>query len=167
MLADCPTAIEEIINILQTEQLPNIDSNSQLWILFEILGGIPEEVSGLNDFWNEKKSSFHKYYIKCLELQINAIYTSVQRVGITSEMSKRTPLVVNIAEQYILSKCDTDSDSDEMVSLLKAVKCTEAWMVYVLTYTYMYIFNIYSITQLLISCNMCILQFMQLSIGQM
>lgn len=44
MLGTSPTAIEEVINTLQTQQLPNISNAVQLWILMEVLCAIPEEV---------------------------------------------------------------------------------------------------------------------------
>lgn len=45
MLRTCPTAIEDVINTFQSQQLPNINSTTQLWILMEVLCAVPEEVS--------------------------------------------------------------------------------------------------------------------------
>lgn len=45
MLSENPMAIEEILDTLQSQPLPNVSSATQLWILMEVLCGIPEEVS--------------------------------------------------------------------------------------------------------------------------
>lgn len=44
MITEYPTAIEEIVTMFQNEQMPNVTRDTQLWILMEVLGGIPEEV---------------------------------------------------------------------------------------------------------------------------
>lgn len=44
MLTDYPSAIEEIVNTFQNQQMPNVSQETQSWILMEILGAIPEEV---------------------------------------------------------------------------------------------------------------------------
>ena len=48
MLADWPTAIEDVINTFKNQQIPNVSSDMQLWIMLEILEGIPEEVQKMN-----------------------------------------------------------------------------------------------------------------------
>lgn len=45
MIAEHPTAIEDIVTTFQNQQMPNVSSGTQLWILMEVLGGIPEEVT--------------------------------------------------------------------------------------------------------------------------
>lgn len=45
MLSEWPTAIEDIISTFQQQQIPNVSAETQLWIMIEILQGIPEEVS--------------------------------------------------------------------------------------------------------------------------
>lgn len=45
MVAEDPSAIDDIINTFQTQQLPNINSNTQFFIMLEVLAGIPEEVN--------------------------------------------------------------------------------------------------------------------------
>lgn len=59
------------------------------------------------------------------------IYASVQRVSIRNEICKRTQYVINIVEQFILSKCDQALTDEDMSTLLRAVKCVEAWIKYV------------------------------------
>lgn len=44
MLSEWPTAIEDIISTFQQQQIPNVSAETQLWIMIEILQGIPEEV---------------------------------------------------------------------------------------------------------------------------
>lgn len=58
------------------------------------------------------------------------MYTSVQRVTIQGEMCKRTPLVINTVQQFILTKLEQTPQlsDDEMSTLLRAVKCSEAWL---------------------------------------
>lgn len=51
MLGEWPTAIEDVINTFQNEQIPNVTKETQLWIMLEILQAIPEEVSSLFVFF--------------------------------------------------------------------------------------------------------------------
>lgn len=44
MISEHPTAIEDIVNTFQSQQMPNVNQETQSWILMEILGAIPEEV---------------------------------------------------------------------------------------------------------------------------
>ena len=44
MLGEWPTAIEDVINTFQNQQIPNVTNETQLWIMLEILQAIPEEV---------------------------------------------------------------------------------------------------------------------------
>lgn len=44
MLKEWPTAIEDVTNTFQNLQLPNITQNTQIWIMLEVLCGIPDEV---------------------------------------------------------------------------------------------------------------------------
>lgn len=59
------------------------------------------------------------------------MYTSVQRITIQNEISKRTPFVISTVQQFLLSKAEQILNDDDMVTLLRAVKCSEAWMKYV------------------------------------
>lgn len=45
MISEHPTAIEDIVNTFQNEQMPNVGQETQTWILMEILQAIPEEVN--------------------------------------------------------------------------------------------------------------------------
>lgn len=45
MLKDWPTAIEDVLNTFQSQQIPNVTPETQLWIMLEVLSGIPEEVN--------------------------------------------------------------------------------------------------------------------------
>lgn len=50
MISDHPTAIEEMVNTFQNQQMPNVNQETQSWILMEILGAIPEEVNTFTFF---------------------------------------------------------------------------------------------------------------------
>lgn len=52
----------------------------------------------------------------------------MQRVSVSGEICKRTPFVINIVEQYVLTKCDANLEDEDMATLLRAVKCAEAWL---------------------------------------
>lgn len=101
MLSEWPTAIEDIVNIFHNQQIPNLNENTQMWIMMEILCGIPEEA--------------------------NAIYTSIARVTLRSEINKRAIFVINTINQYIEIKCDVNLIGDDMTTMLKAVKCLGSW----------------------------------------
>ena len=47
MLGEWPTAIEDVINTFQNQQIPNVTKEMQLWIMLEVLQAIPEEVRTL------------------------------------------------------------------------------------------------------------------------
>lgn len=59
------------------------------------------------------------------------MYTSVQRVTTQNEICKRTPFVISTVQQFLLSKTEQILNDDDMVTLLRAVKCSEAWLKYV------------------------------------
>lgn len=44
MIDEWPTAIEDVTNTFQNHLLPNVPANTQIWIMMEVLCGIPEEV---------------------------------------------------------------------------------------------------------------------------
>lgn len=44
MLGEWPSAIEDVINTFQNQQIPNVTNETQLWIMLEVLQAIPEEV---------------------------------------------------------------------------------------------------------------------------
>lgn len=54
MLTEWNTAIEDVINIFQNQQIPNVSPNMQLWIVLEVLQGIPEEVRVANVYFRLK-----------------------------------------------------------------------------------------------------------------
>lgn len=56
------------------------------------------------------------------------MYTSVQRVTVQGEICKRTPFVINTVQQFILSKLEQTISDNDMATLLRAVKCSEAWL---------------------------------------
>lgn len=103
MLKEWPTAIEDVIKMFQTEQLPNLSQHTQTWILFDVLCGVPEESSG--------------------------IYTSVQRVQLKQEIYKNSAIVLKTMENFINMKCDEKSqlDDDDIPALLNVAKCAIAW----------------------------------------
>lgn len=50
MITEFPSTIEDIVTTFQSQQMPNVSQDTQLWILMEVLGGIPEEVSPHTEF---------------------------------------------------------------------------------------------------------------------
>ncbi|XP_055715027.1 importin-13, partial [Phlebotomus papatasi] len=103
MLEEWPTAIEDVTNTFQNQQLPNLSVNTQVWIMMEILGGIPEEA--------------------------NAIYTSVQRAMLRQEITKRTGFILSTIDSYLSVKCEVQVLEDEdTTSMLQAVKCGGLWL---------------------------------------
>lgn len=126
MITDHPTAIEDIVNTFQNQQMPNVGEETQSWILMEILGAIPEEVIKYTYFTliNLKKNT------KIIEhFQSSMMYSSVQRVAIQNEICKRTLFVINTVQQFISTKLEVQNVSDaDMSTLLRAVKCVEAWL---------------------------------------
>lgn len=50
MIYEWPTAIEDVTNTFQNHLLPNVSVNTQIWIMMEVLCGIPEEVRILHTF---------------------------------------------------------------------------------------------------------------------
>lgn len=43
-ISEHPSAIEDVVNTFHSQQMPNVNQETQSWILMEILGAIPEEV---------------------------------------------------------------------------------------------------------------------------
>lgn len=101
MLNAWPSAIEDIVNIFQNQHLPNLTENTQMWIMMQILSGIPDEA--------------------------NSIYTSVARANLRGEINKRTSFIVNTVNRYIEMKCDINMSGDDMTTMLKAVQCVGSW----------------------------------------
>lgn len=158
MISDHSSAIEDIVNTFQNQQMPNVSQETQSWILMEILGAIPEEVTHLsyqqrsskilrkipkmnaqsampfssrNWFLEVKPHSIDiqtGFFFNYSHRQTNIMYTSVQRVAVQNEICKRTPFVINTVQQFILSKIEHTFSEDAMASLLRAVKCLEAWL---------------------------------------
>lgn len=127
MISESPTIIEDFVSTFQTQQIPNLTQETQLSILLEVLGGIPEEVSHV-----ESHFSFHLSFNwiswHSISHQSEVIFASVQRVTIRNEVAKRTQFAVSIIEQFIRSKVDHELTDDDLSLLLKAVKCAEAWL---------------------------------------
>uniref|UniRef100_A0A1B0G997 Importin-13 n=1 Tax=Glossina morsitans morsitans TaxID=37546 RepID=A0A1B0G997_GLOMM len=102
MLNDWPTAIEDVINTFQNQQIPNVTKEMQLWIMLEVLQAIPEEMQ--------------------------AIYTSVKRSTLRGEVAKRAPLVMETTETYLQMQLDREWDADAYGNMTKAVKCASTWV---------------------------------------
>lgn len=49
MITEHPTAIEEIVNTFHSQKMPNVDEETQTWILLDILSAIPEQVRQIAD----------------------------------------------------------------------------------------------------------------------
>lgn len=92
------TAIEDVINLYN----PNVDRNTQVWIIFEILAGVPEMGT--------------------------AIHLSVQRALLREEISKRSGMVMKCIHQYIDSKVDMRLEDGDMTVLQNAAKCAKEWI---------------------------------------
>lgn len=45
MASEWPTAIEDVINTFQFQEISNGSKDMQIWIMLEVLQAIPEEVS--------------------------------------------------------------------------------------------------------------------------
>lgn len=104
MLDDWPTAIEEVIDTFQMQRIPNVSADVQLWIMLEILSGIPEEMQ--------------------------VIHTSVKRVVLRNEISKRTPLVLRTVEDYLQKQMDSGNqwDTEAYNNMERSIKCVSVWV---------------------------------------
>lgn len=40
MISEWPTAIADVVNTFQNQQLPNVNENTQIWIMMEVLCGV-------------------------------------------------------------------------------------------------------------------------------
>lgn len=102
MLKEWPSAISDVINMFQNEQLPNLNQQTQQWILFDVLSGVPEETS--------------------------SIYTSVARVQLKHEVYKNAPLVLRTMEEFINIKNEKQQlDDEDITSLQNVTKCCQTW----------------------------------------
>lgn len=102
MLKEWPSAITDVINMFGNEQLPNITQHTQLWILFDVLSGIPEEAC--------------------------TVFTSGQRVSLRLEVYKSSPLVLKTIENFINARCEKQTLDDEDIQALQNVsKCAMTW----------------------------------------
>lgn len=102
MLKEWPSAINDVIQMFQNEQLPNITRHTQLWILFDVLSGVPEEAL--------------------------SIYSSVQRIQLRNEVYKNAPQILKTLTQFIELKCEQPTLEDEDITLLLNVaKCCQNW----------------------------------------
>ncbi|XP_073817967.1 importin-13-like protein cdm [Musca autumnalis] len=102
MLSEWPNAIEDVINIFQNQQIPNVSNETQLWILLEVLQAIPEEMQ--------------------------AIYSSVKRTVLRAEVAKRTPLVIETTERYLQMQLEREWDTETFNNMTRAVKCVGTWV---------------------------------------
>lgn len=102
MLKEWPSAITDVINMFQNEQLPNLTHHTQLWILFDVLSGVPEE--------------------SC------TIYTSIQRTQLKNEVLKNSATVLSTMERFVNLKCEKqDLDDEDITSLQNVAKCAMTW----------------------------------------
>lgn len=128
MITDFPTTIEDIVSTFQSQQMPNVSQDTQLWILMEVLGGIPPEVSIRDSARGRKHSKAPIENVSRIFQQSQVMFASVQRAAVRNEVCKRTPYVINIVQQFILSKLDQTMSDSDMSTLIRAVKCAEAWL---------------------------------------
>ncbi|ALC46488.1 cdm [Drosophila busckii] len=103
MLDEWPHAIEEVIDSFQSQRMPNVSREVQLWIMLEVLMGIPEEAQ--------------------------VIHTSVKRAALRGEIGKRVPLVLQTAETYLKQQLQSEEWDDEAHgNMLRAVKVVSVWI---------------------------------------
>lgn len=102
MLKEWPSAISDVINMFQNQQLPNLSQHTQLWILFDVLSGVPEEAI--------------------------SIFTSVSRVQLKHEVYKNAAFVLKTMEVFINAKCEKPQlEDDDITSLQNVAKCATTW----------------------------------------
>lgn len=102
MLNEWPSAISDVINMFSNEQLPNLTLHTQLWILFDVLSGVPEEAC--------------------------SIFTSIQRVQLKNAVYKNTGCVLKTMENFVNMKCEKQQLEDEdITSLQNVAKCATTW----------------------------------------
>ncbi|CRL02034.1 CLUMA_CG015289, isoform A [Clunio marinus] len=102
MLKEWPSALNDVINMFQNQQLPNLSQHTQLWILFDVLSGVPDE--------------------SC------CIFTSIQRVQLKNEVYKNATIVLKTMENFINIKCEKHQLEDEdITSLQNVAKCATTW----------------------------------------
>ncbi|XP_055377446.1 importin-13 [Condylostylus longicornis] len=102
MLGEWNTAIEDIINTFKNLQIPNVTADMQLWIMLEVLQGIPEEA--------------------------NAIYTSVKRATLRVEIAKKSPVVIQTIESYLEAQLERKWTDEMFSNMSRAVKCAGTWI---------------------------------------
>jgi hypothetical protein len=88
--------------MFENQLIPNLTNHTQLWILFDVLSGVPEE--------------------SC------SIFTSIQRVHLKHEVYKNAPLVLKTMENFINVNCEkAQLEDDEITSLQNVAKCASTW----------------------------------------
>ncbi|XP_053959209.1 importin-13 [Anastrepha ludens] len=102
MIGEWSTAIEDVINTFQNQQIPNVNKEMQLWIMLEVLQAIPEEMQ--------------------------AIFTSVKRTTLRAEVAKRAPLVMKTTEAYLNMQLERVWDSECFSNMTRTVKCVGTWV---------------------------------------
>ncbi|EDW13739.1 importin-13 [Drosophila mojavensis] len=102
MLEEWPCAIEEVIETFQSQRMPNVSADAQLWIMLEVLLGIPEEAQ--------------------------VIHTSVKRVTLRGEIGKRVPLVLQTIETFLKQQMGNEWDTEAYSNMTRAVKCVNVWI---------------------------------------
>lgn len=102
MLKEWPSAVSDVINMFQNQQLPNLTQHTQLWILFDVLSGVPEEAC--------------------------SIFTSIQRVQLKNQVYKNATIVLKTMQDFIDAKCEKQQLGDEdITSLQNVAKCATTW----------------------------------------
>lgn len=102
MLKEWPSAISDVIEMFQNQQLPNLTPQTQLWILFDVLSGVPEEAC--------------------------SITTSIYRGYLKHEVYKNASHVMKTMEVFINAKCEKPQlDDDDITALQNVAKCATTW----------------------------------------
>lgn len=102
MLKEWPSAISEVIDMFQNRQLQNLTQQTQLWILFDVLSGVPEEAC--------------------------SIHTSIYRGYLKHEVYKNASLVMKTMEVFINAKiAKPQLEDDDITALQNVAKCATTW----------------------------------------
>lgn len=102
MLKEWPSAISDVIDMFQNRQLANLTPQTQLWILFDVLSGVPEEAC--------------------------SVLTSIYRGYLKHEVYKNASHVMKTMEIFINAKCEKPQlDDDDITALQNVAKCATTW----------------------------------------
>lgn len=59
---------------------------------------------------------------------MQAIYSSVKRTTLRTEVAKRAPLVIETTERYLEMQLEREWDAEALNNMTRAVKCVGTWV---------------------------------------